>query len=240
MDQAEERFQRLQARGAKSGLSMGGFDLPRKRGDVPLDSLDGLLATFGHQVRIHHADRTDEAIRLLDETIGAGSSQDLLYPLEGRSCLGIAVQLHPVQLEPLKGLAELLPGGLLVRVKMLQVAELIGQIQQGVLPVVELLDELVAAVTGQKFFNEDQSIGHLVLAGIVAGVGQRFVAVQRGLPVFELVLQEVEQGVFAVRPHLEVAAQVVNGLLITLFLFQGWGLLTDVVAAKNRLDFLQA
>ena len=111
-------------------------------------------------------------------------------------------------------LAELFPGRLLVIVEVFQVVKLVGQIEQVVLQRVEPLDELAALLVGQQRVDERQAVGDLVPAGVVAGVGQLLVAVERRLPALELGLQEGEQAVLAVRPHLgeQVFAQAAGVL----------------------------
>ena len=159
----------------------------------------------------------DQAFSLLDEAIRTLGGQDVLHPPEGWCCLGILLQLGTV--EGVGGIrrAELIPGWLLVLVKVFQIVVAVREVEQFVFAFVEPFNEGVRLLTCQECLDECQAVVDFFLARILARIGQGLVAEQRGPPAFEPGAQERVQGVFAIWPHggehvFAESARVLEGL----------------------------
>lgn len=98
-------------------------------------------------------------------------------------------------------LAELLPGWLLVIIKVRQVVKLISQIEKVFFQSVESLNELPALLVRKKRTNERQGVRNLVATWIVSCVCQLFVTVKFHMPTLELGLHICGKPVLAIRTH---------------------------------------
>ena len=130
-------------------------------------------------------------------------------------------------------LAELLPGWLLVIIKVRQVVKLISQIEKVFFQSVESLNELPALLVRKKRTNERQGVRNLVATWIVSCVCQLFVTVKFHMPTLELGLHICGKPVLAIRTHFgEEIFSETTGVLDRL----GIGDLTLRITILRRFD----
>jgi len=105
----------------------------------------------------------------------------------------MAFQFEPVLLEAVAGLAELVPCGLLVAVEVAHFLVIVGEVFEVFLEEVELLDELESVRDPEQPLHHREAAVNRLLAGVVAGVGQRLRGGEVVVPVAQLVLEVDDQ-----------------------------------------------
>ena len=108
-----------------------------------VDRDQGCLTPRGNQPVVHHIDGGNQVLGFLDEPIGTRCGKNGEHPLQGWTGLVIPIEFQLVELDTVPGLAEFVPGRLLVLVEVFQVVIGIREIEQIGLAPVEPFDELV-------------------------------------------------------------------------------------------------